>query len=92
MRTAVEFAISYANAPSCGILFSLAPDMNAGATCDRSINLRSQVQHSDFSSSINDFCDHYENFLKKNSQTASFGAERCMMQSRRATPGRLVRL
>src|SRR5216683_5890305 len=27
--------------------------------------LRSQVQHSDFSSSINDFCDRNENFLKK---------------------------
>jgi len=27
--------------------------------------LRSQVQHSDFSSSINDFCDRNETFLKK---------------------------
>jgi hypothetical protein len=27
--------------------------------------LQSQVQHSDFSSSINDFCDHEEKFLKK---------------------------
>jgi hypothetical protein len=39
--------------------------MNAGATCDRGNNLRSQVQHSDFSSSINDFCDRDEKFLKK---------------------------
>jgi hypothetical protein len=66
VRTAVEFAISYANAPSCGILFSLAPDMNAGATCDRSNKLAIHMQqHNDFSTSINDLSEREEKFLKK---------------------------
>ena len=59
MRTAVEFAISYANAPSCEILFSLAPGVIAGATCDH------REQDNDFSSSINDLSERDEKFLKK---------------------------
>jgi hypothetical protein len=48
--------------------------------------LRSQVQHSDFSSSINDFCDHEGKFLIKIFERPPSTPERCSTQGRGRLP------